>query len=176
MTMRSGSRVLVSLALLGISAGLLSTPLHGQQPMGATGVTVSTWQYNTHRTGQNPNETVLLYNNLSTSNFGQLCSQQLDGQVYAQPLVVTGVTINKVRYNYVVYVVTQNGSVYALNGDVPANGGCSVLLQNTTYAAGQYPVDCNYIGGENCATIAPFVGILSTPVININSQTHVGTD
>lgn len=67
----------------------------------ATGTTcVLTWQYDNHRSGQNLTEGSLLYNNLTSSHFGQLCSLQVDGQVYAQPLVVTNVTINGTFYPY----------------------------------------------------------------------------
>jgi hypothetical protein len=63
-----------------------------------TTVCVKTWQQDTgvdgvcsgcaYRTGLNLSEGSLVANNLNT--FGELCSQQLDGQVYAQPLVATG--------------------------------------------------------------------------------------
>lgn len=68
----------------------LAVPLHAQ--IGSAGVNVLTWHNDNGRTGQNLSETTLLYNNLSS--FGQLCSAQLDGQVYAEPLV-SGVPWNK---------------------------------------------------------------------------------
>jgi hypothetical protein len=71
MMTRWAPRMWVSLVVLGIFVGTLPA-LSDAQDMAATGVTVATWQYNTHRTGLNPNEGVLLYNNLTTSNFGQL--------------------------------------------------------------------------------------------------------
>ena len=64
----------------------------------ATTICITTWQQDTgvdgvcsgcsYRTGLNLSEGSLVANNLNT--FGELCSQQLDGQVYAQPLVATG--------------------------------------------------------------------------------------
>ncbi|HXM23726.1 MAG TPA: hypothetical protein VN948_20885 [Terriglobales bacterium] len=72
------------------------------------GVCVLTWQNDTNRTGDNLNESTITYDKITPNNFGQLCAASLDGQVYAQPLVVTGVTIGGTRYGRVAYVVTQN--------------------------------------------------------------------
>lgn len=126
-----------------------------------------------YRTGENLSESTLLPTNLSASNFGQLCSAGLDGQVYAQPLVMTNVKINNVTYPIVVYVVTQGDKLYAIDGD-PADGNtpCYLisslsLVPNTP--SGQYPVKCGTTI-DNCATIDPQIGALGTPVININSD------
>jgi hypothetical protein len=78
---------------------------------------VLTWQNDNYRTGDNLNETVLTYNSINKNTFGQLCSTKLDGQVYSQPLVVTNVTINGVKYGRVAYVVTQKDTLYAIDGD-----------------------------------------------------------
>ena len=53
---------------------------------------VLTWQVDVGRTGQNLSETTLTTSSVQNSNFGQLCSAALDGQVYAQPLIVTNRT------------------------------------------------------------------------------------
>jgi hypothetical protein len=44
-------------------------------------INVLTWQNDTHRTGQNLNESTLV----SLTGFGQLCNIPVDGQVYSQP-------------------------------------------------------------------------------------------
>jgi hypothetical protein len=44
-----------------------------------------------YRTGQNLQENTLTYSTISDSNFGLFCSYSVDGQVFAQPLVVTNV-------------------------------------------------------------------------------------
>jgi hypothetical protein len=49
-----------------------------------------------YRTGQNLQETTVTYSNLTKDTFGQFCNYALDGQVYGQPLVVTGVPWNGV--------------------------------------------------------------------------------
>ena len=143
---------------------------------------VLTWQNDNLRTGQNLNETSITYQTIATDGFGQRCSVALDGQVYAQPLVVTNVTIG----NYtgpVVYVVTENDSVYAIQGTPPASGTlCNILLGPVSLLQNNFsgqPVmsaaSCLNIGAGGCGTIAPKVGILGTPVINIDSGGATGT-
>ena len=45
-------------------------------------------------TGLNPNETVLTPQNVNVSTFGKAFTASLDGQVWAQPLVMSGLMIN----------------------------------------------------------------------------------
>src|SRR5271170_2651667 len=152
-----------------------------------TGVCVLTWQQDTglnttcagciFHTGENLNEPTLTAAAMQEQDFGVLCSASLDGQVYGQPLVVTNVTINKVTYGRVVYVVTQNDTLYAIDGNPTDNPPCQILNGSgsgtSLLGSGQYAVDCNHIGGGpgSCtSTIGPYVGILSTPVIHINGD------
>jgi uncharacterized repeat protein (TIGR03803 family) len=127
---------------------------------------VTTWHNDNLRTGQNTNEIVLTPANLTTSNFGELCSATLNGQVYAQPLVLADVTFNGTQYSSLVYVVTQMNTLYVINGTPPSAGGsCAVVANLSLNPAGQYPADCNYLGTGSCTTVAPLVGALGTPVI-----------
>jgi hypothetical protein len=157
-----------------VAVAVLAT-LSLTQDIGSTGVPVVTWQNDPHRTGRNMKEPNLV----SLTGFGQLCNVQLDGQVYAQPLIETSVLIGGTRYN-VAYVVTQNDTLYAING-TPASGNtaCPVLatmpllpilsaLTQTTHSA----VACSGIGSGGCP-VDPVIGILGTPVINVSNG--VGT-
>ena len=96
--------------------------------------------------------------------------------MYAQPLVVTGSKINGTTYN-VVYVVTQNDTLYAINATPPTGTGntcgpvASLPFLTTGATNGHSPADCSQIGGGGCATIAPKVGILGTPVIVFANHT-----
>ncbi len=45
------------------------------------------------RTGWNNNETILSTDNVSSGNFGEIFSRDVDDQIYAQPLVVSNVSI-----------------------------------------------------------------------------------
>lgn len=113
-------------------------------------VNVTTYHYDNLRTGWNQNETTLSQS--SFANFGLLKTVSLDDQVDAQPLVVNGLTINGGQHN-VVYVATENNSVYAID----AQSG-QVLLRTNLGAPVPYPLGCNNNG--------PNVGINSTPVID----------
>ena len=162
-----------------LSAALVvMTALSSAQDPGSTGVAIVTYQNDAHRTGRNVNEATLVS---PLTGFGQLCNVQLDGQVYAQPLIETSVTINGTHYTGgVAYVVTQNDTLYAINGTpTSGNNACSVLaslplLPILTTVTGQTntTVDCTTIGSGGCP-VDPVVGILGTPVINVSN--HVGT-
>src|SRR6266581_3773831 len=80
-------------------------------------------------TGANLTETQLTSANVNSAQFGRRYTTPLDGQVYAEPLVMTNVTItgpNAGTYGSVVFVATQHDSLYAINA---ANG--AILWQRS---------------------------------------------
>lgn len=121
------------------------------QPSWAASVT--TWHNDFNRTGANPDETTLNTSNVNTTTFGKLYSLPADGQIYAQPLYVPGVTIGGVVHN-VLYVATENNSLYAYDAD---SSTPEVLWQKNFGS----PVPSNQ-------DIKPQIGILSTPVIDVS--------
>jgi hypothetical protein len=68
-------------------------PLRAQTLCATGTVCVTTWHNDTYRTGDNLSESTLTASAITADNFGQLCSIGLDGQVFAQPLIVTNVAI-----------------------------------------------------------------------------------
>ncbi len=147
------------------AAALLSILLFfsAMLPMSTAQVNATTWQYNNWRTGQNTSETTLTTTSVTENRFGKVCSASVDGQIYAQPLVLWNSSTSK----NVVYVVTQNDSIYAFDGT-----NCALIASNTTLIpSNEAPAECDKIGGGLCNTIAPSVGILGTPVIDIATNT-----
>jgi hypothetical protein len=123
------------------------------------------------RTGQNLNETVLTPLNVNSSSFGKLFSYSVDGQIYTQPLYVPNVAIPGQGTHNVVYVATENDSVYAFDADGRSN---SPLWQDSfiSPAHGIKPVSCEINGKQvvNCA-VYPIYGITGTPVIDPGTNT-----
>lgn len=144
-------------ALFGIAGLVLSLFLAHASAQTA----VTTYHNNNFRTGWNSTETVLTPANVNASQFGVLATVTLDDQVDAQPLVVPNETITAGQNqgpHDVVYVVTENNTVYAID----ANAG-TVLLSNHLGTPVHNPLGCN--------NNAPNVGITSTPVIDTSSNT-----
>jgi hypothetical protein len=120
---------------------------------GAPSISVTTYHYNNLRTGWNQNET-LLNAAAFPSTFGVLATVALDDQVDAQPLLVPAQQVAGGKHD-VLYVVTENNSIYALD----ANTG-AILLSRNFGAPVPTPLGC----GNN----GPNVGITSTPVIDLD--------
>lgn len=169
------SGLLQRIIFVAATVAAVSALLRAQDPGSGTATNVLTWQNDPGRTGQNLKETTVDYTNLNKNSFGQRCSLQLDGQVYSQPLVLQPSKINGVITPYVTYVVTQNDTLYAINGTPPTTGNTCGPVQSLSFlttgaTSGHLPADCNDIG-SGCGAIAPKIGILGTPVIVLANHT-----
>ena len=133
---------------------------------------VTTYHNDIGRTGQNLNETILTTSNVNATQFGKLFSQPVDGQIYAQPLYLPGLTIGGQTHN-VVFVATENDSVYAFDAD--SNGGTNAsplwMASLLTAAHGAASGATAFPASELSADITPLVGITGTPVIDPSSNT-----
>ncbi len=123
-----------------------------------------TWHNDNARDGQNLNETILTTSNVNQTLFGVKFSYSVDGQLYAQPLYVPNVKISGVTHN-VVYVATENDSVYAFDAD----GTVTTPLWKTNFlSTGTTTVLSSELG---CGLISPNIGITGTPVIDPRTNT-----
>src|SRR5205809_3555554 len=122
-------------------------------------VDVLTWHNDLARTGQNLNETILTPANVNFNQFGKLFVIPTDGQVYAQPLYVSNLSIPGNGTHNVIYVATEHDTVYACDAD---NG--AVLWQVSVLKTGETPSDT-----RNCSQITTEIGIKATPVIDRNA-------
>lgn len=125
----------------------------------ASAADVLTWHYDNGRTGLNPKETSLTPANVSSLTLGKLFSYQVDGYMYAEPVLKSNVTINGAVHN-VVYAATENDSVYAFDADAYGTG--APLWQVSLLQTGETPLT---------SPIKPYTGITSTPVIDSNTNT-----
>src|SRR5262249_20560652 len=91
------------------------------------GVNVLTHHNDNSRSGANTGETILTTANVNSTTFGKLFSDGVDGQVYAQPLYVQGLSIAGGTHN-VVFVCTEHNSVYALDADASGSALWQVNL------------------------------------------------
>src|SRR5262249_5536776 len=112
-------------------------------------------------TGVNYNETQLTPANVNTSNFSLQFNYAVDGQIYGQPLVKTGVTIADGSTHDIVYVVTQHDSVYAFD----ANGG-ALLWHDSFLGPGITTIPTGSGQPISSQDIVPEVGITATPYID----------
>jgi hypothetical protein len=133
------------------------------------GTAVTTYQYNTQRTGANLYETILTPANVNESRFGKRFSCAVDSYIYGQPLFMPGLSIAGATHN-VVFVGTENNSVYAFDAD----GKTCTPLWHTSIGP---PVPCSAnspASGTNCNSVlgTSTVGITSTMFIDPTLGAH----
>lgn len=147
---RFSARVTIALSSIILSAASL-----------AVGQAVTTYHVDNNRTGWNSHETVLTPANVGTSSFALLHGIPVNDQVDGQPLFVPAVNITAGTHqgvHDVVYVATEGDTVYAIDAE------SGVVLLNPNFGKPvTYPLGCTNNG--------PNVGINSTPVIDLSSNT-----
>jgi Legume lectin domain/MBG domain (YGX type) len=119
-------------------------------------VNVYTRSYDTNRSGANLQETILTPANVSATTFGKLFTVHTDGQIYAQPLYVSNLSIAGGKHN-VVFVATMLDSIYAIDADT----GTQLWTQN--YGT---PITPQEVETDQNISWNTGIGILSTPVID----------
>jgi hypothetical protein len=144
----------------------------------ATAADVLTEHYNNARTGANLDEKVLNRDTVRPGGFGKLWSLYADGQVVAQPLYVSSLTVDTSRnpgipltrgtFNAVV-VATMHNTVYVYDADNERQGpdGRTVPLWARWLGPPRH-------GGKDIdmwSTNDPEWGILSTPVVSDDRKT-----
>jgi len=155
------------LALLCVSA----VSLLAQTP---TPVPVPTWRYDLTHAGQNTSETALTPANVNPTSFGKLFSLPVDSTVYAQPLYVPNLKMSDGLFHNVVFVATENDSVYAFDADSNSGANANPLwhasLLTAAHGAGPGATAPSWMD-TGSPDVAPTVGITGTPAINLASNT-----
>ena len=124
-------------------------------------VQVTTYHGDQQRTGWNSQETALTPATVGSAAFKQLNSVALDSQVDTQPLYMGGQTITGQGTHNVIYLGTENDTVYGIDADSGA-----VLLKRNFGT----PIQINQLPGA-CDNNANVVGITATPVIDPATNT-----
>ena len=135
----------------------------------AAQVNVTTYHNDNARSGVNVKETILTPANVNSKAFGRKFIQLVDGAVYAQPLYLSNVAIPGNGTHNAVYVATENDTIYAFDAD--SNAGTNAQpLWKTAFA---HPPQVTAVpsGDTGCTDLVPKIGITSTPVIDVPSQT-----
>jgi hypothetical protein len=138
-------------------------PAPGPIPTPTQHTDAVTYKMDLARTGQNLTESVLTPANVNQTDFGLLRILAADGKVDATPLYLSALTVQGTTHN-VVYVATENDSVYAYDADSGALLWHVSLLGSGETALTLLP------GG--CGQVAPMIGITSTPVIDRSAGPH----
>jgi len=131
-------------------------------------VSIYTQHGDIKRTGWNAREKKLTVANVKAASFGKLYTLDVDDQIYAQPLVVSDLTIAGGKHN-VVFVATVNNTVYALDAD----NGTRYWVKNYTPSGQRPPKNTDLTGacGGGYRDFSGNMGIVGTPVIDSVSQT-----
>ncbi len=141
------------------------------EPRCMLSVNVTTWHNDLTRQGNNTAETILTPANVNSGSFGKLFSYAVTGQVYAEPLYASNLNMGALGTHNVVFVATENNDVYAFDAVNNGAGGGQLWHVNLGLAAN---VSASTFGGGRYgpyADISPQVGITSTPVIDLATNT-----
>jgi len=122
-------------------------------PYAGKPIDVTTYHYDGLRTGWNPRETALTRASVKSAKFGLLHRIPVDGDVLAQPLVVSNFAFPDGDRRDVLVVATENNSVYAFD----ARNYDRIWHVNLGT-----PQDSEHVG---CLHVHPQYGVSATPVI-----------
>ena len=136
-----------------------------------TPVPVLTWRYDLTHSGANTQETALNPANVASNAFGKLFSLKVDDRVFAQPLYVPALKMSDGQVHDVLFVATENDSIYAFDADVKGNPIWHVSLLDAAHGAtsGATPVPQADVAPSE--DIGPNIGITGTPAIDPATNT-----
>ena len=150
----------VATLLTGCSASSSSPIVNGTPPPGPSGTDVVTYHYDNQRSGENLKETTLNPGNVNSATFGKVGEFAVDGQIDGQTLFLSQLGIPGQGNKDVLYVATENDTVYAVDAQSIGGSSATILWKTSVLPGGESP-------GTSlpCGNIRPN-GITATPVID----------
>ncbi|HKW32103.1 MAG TPA: hypothetical protein VJN92_03795 [Candidatus Acidoferrum sp.] len=153
--------IFAAISFLGCSS--TSPVVSGRPPGGPPSSTdVITYHYDNQRSGLNLNEVTLTPANVNSANFGKVGEFSVDGQIDGQALFVSQLAISGQGNKDVLYVATENDTVYAVDAQSISGNSATILWKNSVLPAGESPATT-----LPCGNISPN-GVTATPVIDRN--------
>lgn len=141
-------------------------------PASQAQVSVLTQHNDNGRTGTNLQEKILNIANVNRNTFGRLAKRVVDGNIYAQPLIVAQTQVPNRKPTNVAIVATENNSVYSFDAEDinPASKTARIWRTNLGPAV---PTSALYaaLHAPYCTDMTLQVGITSTPAIKLTQDT-----
>jgi len=123
--------------------------------------------YDAGVSGATLSETSLTASNITSSTFGLVFRLTADDNILAQPLYVPNLVIGGATRN-VLYVATMRDTLYAFDAD---RGGLPLWTRNLATFENATPVPIAQFAYRGNRNIIGNLGILSTPVIDLSTDT-----
>ena len=153
-------RVIVSNSAGSVTSNAATLTVNASSGGGSTDVV--THHYDVPRSGVNSTETTLTTNNVNSTTFGKVGEFAVDGQIDGQALFLSQLAIPGQGNKNVLYVATENDSVYAVDAQSISGSSATFLWKTSVLPAGESPADSASLP---CGNINPN-GITATPVID----------
>jgi hypothetical protein len=114
-------------------------------------VSVLTHHNDNARSGANLAETTLTVSKITRESFGKLAYRIVDGNIYAQPLIVSGAKGSDGGTKPIAIVATESNSVYAFDADnVDQNSNAQLWKKNLGPAIDYHDLRCGCSRREIC--------------------------
>jgi hypothetical protein len=161
---------LATAALIAVWCVSAATAVAQPVPPPCGGINMLTQHTDPQRTGANTRETRLTAQTVAGGEFGKIWEYPVRGRIYAQPLVA-GVDGTASGRACLVFVATSENLVLAFNADRSDTTPLWIYDAGSADVALAARVYLNDDGGKAGQDITPTIGIIGTPVIDLEHAT-----
>ena len=153
-------RVVVSNAAGNVTSSAATLTVNASSSGGSTDVV--THHYDVSRSGVNSTETLLTTSNVNSTTFGKVGEFAVDGQIDGQALFLSQLAITGQGNKNVLYVATENDTVYAVDAQSISGSSATILWKTPVLPQGESAADSASLPCGNISSN----GITATPVID----------